>query len=161
MLKSDRSCTTHNATCFKMCFSKTWDQLLFNSHWLRSKFKCFLFIGPSFLKDESVQASSMSSGGTLSPGQQEGSYFEPWALCHSSRSHSLTVALRMAVAIEVGKLACSFKDVYPAAASMFFSRFVVLNWFSIHKHAGSKHRQSVTLMWINVENAKVCSSVVK
>lgn len=87
MLKNN--CTNHNDTCFRKRLSKIWDQLLSKSLWLQSKFKCFLFSGPSFLKDQCVQASSMSSGGTLSPGQQEGSYFELWALCHSSRSHSL------------------------------------------------------------------------
>lgn len=40
------------------------------------------------LEDQSVQASSTSSGGTLSPRQQEASYSGRWARCHSSRSQS-------------------------------------------------------------------------
>lgn len=60
----------------------------------------------------------MSSSGTLSPRQQEGSYFGPRALCHSSWSPSLMVALRMAWKWQ--KLAGSCKEVYPAATTRFY-----------------------------------------
>lgn len=52
----------------------------------------FSSLGNPLLKDLNVRASAMSNGGTLSPWQQEGSYFELWALCHTSRSHSFMVA---------------------------------------------------------------------
>lgn len=52
----------------------------------------------------------MSSSGTLSPRQQEGSYFEQWALCISSRSPILTAPLR--VAWKWQKLAPECKEVY-------------------------------------------------
>lgn len=48
-----------------------------------------------FSKTKLFQASSMSSGGTLSPRQQEGSYFRPQASCHSFPSHSLVPTLRI------------------------------------------------------------------
>lgn len=100
-----------------------------------------------FLKDQSVQASSMSSGGTLSPRQQEGSYFEPWALCHSSRS--LMVALRMAQKWQT--LARRCRDVYPAATNAFLSRPpIALNghYLVIYSHACRRgNKQAADIKW--------------
>lgn len=59
----------------------------------------------------------MSSSGTLSPRQQEGSYFEQWALCISSRSPILTAPLR--VAWKWQKPAPRCKEVYSNALTRF------------------------------------------
>lgn len=93
------SIISHNATCLKPYPAKTRAQLRSSSPWLGGRFKCPLFSGPSFLKGQNVRASSMSSGGTLSPRQRKGSYFQLWAICHPSRS--LMVASRQKYAMDV------------------------------------------------------------
>lgn len=93
ILKRNCSCTTHNATAVLRCafLQQETSCLLKVLDWKASS-SVFSLANHLFLKNQSVQASSMSSGETLLPRKPEGSYFEPRARFHSSRSHGFTVA---------------------------------------------------------------------
>lgn len=138
----------------RCAFPTTGDQLHTKVlNWKASSSVVF-FRRPSFSQRPS-RASSMSSGGTLSPRQQEGSYSERWALCHSS---GLMVALRTAWKRQ--NLAWSCKDAYPAATNTLLSRPpVALNghYFVIYSQAcrrENKHRHNKVAMNANSVDGK-------